>query len=301
MIFFDYKMQQKYAYVRISNFKESYKRNKKYCDSINEMKQIIENNKNTPDLSIFEVLENNIRRVYFDIEKIPFEEDKMIYDIITRLATFMKIDPNNYALTLNTGSHHPGLSYHLTFPFKTHASNILNLVRSFKLKYPEYTEYIDECVYNVNRLFRVPYQYGIAVDDEVNGSLALSKWMCYNTTHGTDTIEVDKYKDVHRIQYGRLEDLIIQNINEIPMLEKVFNSVSYKKLPMRNISYPKMTNTIIELMQNVNDNNHETIKENICLLKEDINTSRHKYNIGTIKEIIHVMCIFIMFVILMLK
>ena len=300
MIIFDYKMQQKYTYVRISNFRESYKQNRKYCDSINEMKQIIEDNKNTPDLSIFEVLENNIRRVYFDIEKIPIEEDKMIYDIITRLATFMKIDPNNYALTLNTGSHHPGLSYHLTFPFKTHAGNILNLVRSFKLEYPEYTEYIDECVYNKNRLFRVPDQYGIAVYDEIKGSLAQSKWY-YNRSDDINTIEVDKYKDVHRIQYGRLEDLIIQNINEIPMLEKIFTSVSLKKLPMHSISYPKMTNTIADLIQLVNDNNHDMIKENICLLKEGINTSRHKYNIGTIKEIFHMMCIFVMFVILMFK
>lgn len=289
-----------YAYVRISNFKESYKQNRKYCSNIGELMSVVDDNKNTPNLSIFEVLENSIRRVYFDIENIPFDRENVIYEIIQKLAEFMEISPDTYGLTLNKGSHHKGLSYHLTFPFKTHATNILNLVRSFKLQYPEYVEYIDECVYSTNRLFRLPNQYGIVEYDEIKGKLAPSKWY-YNTTSEKERKRLDKYRDVHRIVNGKFEDLIIQNIDNIPMLNKMFGHVSTKKLPMHNISYPKMTNTIVELMKELSGNNHETVKENISLLKEDLNVSKHKYNVDTVKEIIYVIIIFIMFMTLMFR
>ena len=288
-----------YAYVRISNFNESYKKNRKYCNDVEELMNVVNDNKKTPDLSIFEVLENGIRRIYFDIENIPFDKEFAIYKIIQRLAEFMEISPDIYALTLNKGSHHEGLSYHLTFPFKTHATNILNMVRSFKLKYPKYVEYIDECVYNVNRLFRLPNQYGIVEYDEIKGNLAPSKYYYHATPE--KNIRSVKYCDVHRIVNGKFEDLIIQNISNIPMLNKTFGHVSTKKLPMHNISYPKMTNTIVELMKELSDNNHEMVKKNISLLKEDLNVSKHKYNVDTVKEIIYVIIIFIMFMTLMFR
>lgn len=298
MIFLVKKMQSNtYAYVRISNFKEAYKQNRKYCSNIDELMSVVNDNKNTPDRCIFEVLENSIRRVYFDIENIPFDQEDIIYKIIQKLAEFMEISPDNYALTLNKGSHHIGLSYHLTFPFKTHTTNILNMLRSFKLKYPEYVEYIDECVYNTNRLFRLPNQYGISKYNEIRGNLAPSKWY-YNGTEKTVPNE-NKYNDVHRIVNGKFEELIIQNISDIPMLNKIFGYVSRKKLPMHNISYPKMTNTVIELMKELNDNNNETVKENISLLKEDLNNSKHKYNVDAVKEIFYVILMFIMFIALM--
>lgn len=270
-------MQQKYAYVEISEFKQAYGTNVRYCESLDEMKREIESNSNNRKYSIFEVLENNIRRVYFDIENIPRDEDEIIYDMIDDLAEFIGIDPNSCALTLNVGSHHPGLSYHLTFPFKTCALNILNLVRQFKLKYPKYINYIDECVYNNKRLFRAPNQYALV---EVHAGNAL---------------------DIHRIQCGKLEDLIIQNINNIPMLDKEFDSVSTKKLPMNIFSAHRMTNNIVDLLKCVNENNNDVIKENISLVKENLNVSGNKFKLSTIRETIFMMVIFVMFTIIMCK
>lgn len=270
-------MQQKYAYVKISEFKQAYGTNVRYCESLDEMKREIESNSNNRNYSIFEVLENNIRRVYFDIENVPRDEEELIYDMIEDLAEFIGIDSNNYALTLNTGSHHPGLSYHLTFPFKTYALNILNLIRQFKLKYPKYINYIDECVYNNKRLFRTPNQYGLV------------------------EMKSDNSPDIHRIQRGELEDLIIQNINNIPMLDKTFDSVSTKKLPMNIFSAPRMTNTIVDLLKCVNENNNGVIRENISLVKENLNVSGNKFKLSTIREITYMMVIFVMFTIIMCK
>lgn len=295
-------MQQKYAYVKISEFRQAYKENVRYCKSLDEMKREIESNADDRECSIFEVLENNIRRVYFDIENIPYDKEETIHEIIKDLAEFMEVDSNNYALTLNMGSHHPGLSYHLTFPFKTHAGNILNLVRQFKLKHPEYINYIDECVYNINRLFRVPNQYGIVELNERIGLLGPCKYYyglkkeCKENTKSSE-----KSSDIHRIQRGELEDLIIQNINNIPMLDKIFDSVSKKKLPLNVFSTPKMTNTIIELLKYVNENNNDVVRENISLMKENLNVSENKFKLNTFREMIFVMVIFVMFTMIMLK
>lgn len=295
-------MQQKYAYVKISEFKQAYKSNIRYCKSLDEMKREIESNSDNEDCSIFEVLENNIRRVYFDIENIPYEEEELIHEIIEDLAEFMEIDSNNYALTLNMGSHHPGLSYHLTFPFKTHAGNILNLVRQFKLKHPEYINYIDECVYNINRLFRVPNQYGLVQLNERIGWLAPCKYYYgWKKDCKQEMKSSKKSSDIHRIQRGELEDLIIQNINNIPILDKIFDSVSKKKLPLNVFSTPKMTNTIIELLKCVNGNNNDVIRENISLMKENLNVSENKFKLSTIRETIFMIVIFVMFIMIMMK
>jgi hypothetical protein len=309
-------MQQKYVYLNIPTFALAYKRNRQYCKSVDELVQVIENNKNMKGrichTSIYEVLEKDIRRVYFDIEKIPFERKDMIYDIIKRLAEFLEIDPNDYALTLNTGSRlHPGLSYHLTFPYKTLASNILNLVRTFKLKYPEYTDYIDEAVYSKDRLFRMPDQYGIDAFDEFDGELMTktrrTKVKVSDTNNDgnkstplSELLSAErkaakrKRKDVHRIKHGVLKDLIIQNINDIPMLGKIFKCVPRYKLPTTRTSLPAMSNTVMDLLGNIIDIQHDMTKENMIV-------SRQKYKFGTFKEITYVVLLFIMIVILMFK
>lgn len=299
-------MQQKYAYLKISDFTESYKSNVKYCESLDEMKRVIESNSDNEKYTIFEILNNAIRRIYFDIENIPYEKEELIYEIIKDLAEFMEIDSNNYALTLNKGSHHPGLSYHLTFPFKTHAENILNLVRQFKLKHPEYTNYIDECVYNSYRLFRVPNQYGLAPCyhepkgwDNVRFYGVLRKDCEQNTEPSIKSYI--KSSDIHRIQHGELKDLIIQNINNIPMLDKIFDSVPRKKLPLQVSSGPKMTETVIELMKCISENNNNIVTENITLTKENLNISENKFKLSTIKEIIFMAVICVMFTMIMTK
>lgn len=290
-----------FAYVRISDFREAYRRNRKYCNHVEELLEVINENEKTPNLSLYEVLENSIRRIYFDIERIPTNEDKLIYDIIRDLSAFMEIDAENYGLTLNKGSHHEGLSYHLTFPYKTHAENILNLIRKFKLKYPKYNDYIDECVYNVNRLFRLPNQYGLVEINEKVGHL--DDCFTHSPIPENKNEEALKRKliDVHRIQHGKMEDMIIQNYANLPMYNKIFERTSYKKLPKHMISYPIMNKTIIELMTTISNNNQEIIKENVLLTKQNLEETHSILNVNLIREMIYVVLTFILVMTYLLK
>ena len=290
-----------FAYVRISDFREAYKSNRKYCNHVEELLEVINENEKTPNLSLYEVLENSIRRIYFDIERIPTNEDKLIYDIIRDLSAFMEINADNYGLTLNKGSHHEGLSYHLTFPYKTHAENILNLVRKFKLKYPKYNDYIDECVYNVNRLFRLPNQYGLVEINEIVGHLD----DCFTHSPIPKNKNEEALKrnllDVHRIQHGTMEDMIIQNYDKLPMYNKIFERTSTKRLPKHAISYPIMNKTIIELMTAINNNNQEIIRENVSLTKQNLEETHKIHNTNLIREIIYVVLTFILVMTYLLK
>lgn len=151
----------------------------------------------------FEVLEKNMVRMYLDVEKIPREREDMIEKIIHDWCALCGI-PEKYALTENLGSHHPGLSYHVYFPFKTWKFNIVCGIRQLKVAHPEYRNFIDEGVYDRNRLFRLPYQIGITPAE--NG---------YVPTN-----------DCHKIKKGTFEDCVIQNISKLPDFKKRFENVS---------------------------------------------------------------------------
>ena len=147
------------------SFNENVKRNIKYCTLEEYIKSI--SNKNY-DSSFYEIFSRNDElKIYFDIEKIPLEEPKLIDNIISDLQTFFvnetKLELGNYIKTLNTGSEsHNGLSYHVIFyEWKTTQLNILNLLNSFLEKYPQYCSFIDGGVYTNMRLFKSVNQIAI--------------------------------------------------------------------------------------------------------------------------------------------
>ena len=259
------KTEPMFRYVKVSNFMSATNGSEKYFNNVNDFANFIQVNEFSKNDCIFEVLRNHIRRLYFDIEKIPVNNSGLIHELVHDLATFIGINPNDYGLTINEHStQHNGLSYHLTFPYKSHAVNILNLIRNFKVAYSKYTEYIDEGVYDKRRLFRVPGQYKIGKFDASNPT------------------NVDS-ADYHKIIHGTLHDLIIQNIETIPFLDKTYKNVSYRILKPVHVSNPSFNNSEKELIQqliNLQASSVDTKEETTRIL------SKNNMNMQTIFMIV---------------
>lgn len=128
------------------------------------------------DVSRYEILDKVIRRIHFDIEKIPTDQPKLIYKLIEDLQKFLvdkKIckEPPKYALTHNSGSvNHEGLSYHLIFyeysmHYNVNRALVLAFVNSDYGK--NYIDYIDSSIYSCVRLFKLPYYVGIIKVNDV--------------------------------------------------------------------------------------------------------------------------------------
>jgi hypothetical protein len=137
--------------------------------------------------SMFEIITGRVK-IFFDIEKIPQENDNMIDEIINDIRKFVKetanIDLMNYGLTLNRGScNHEGLSYHLVFTeYSIDVRKLKKLVTAFinTEEYSKYKDVIDAGIYNLRRLFKLPYQYGVQRENE---SKSLNDY--HEVVHGT--------------------------------------------------------------------------------------------------------------------
>ena len=137
--------------------------------------------------STFEIIDSAGISPYFDIENVPNDKaDELIKQIINdiihllREKTFVNVPRKMrsvlgdegekayvaYVLTRNEGSlQHNGMSYHLIFPnLSTTQLNLRKLVKLLYRDHDEYKKYVDETVYSTNRLFRCPYQVGVAND-----------------------------------------------------------------------------------------------------------------------------------------
>ena len=273
------------SYLRISDFHEAYRSNIKTCSNMHDFMKIVDENKKTPDKCVFEVLNVDNRRLYFDIENIPNKSRHLIYDLIRDLSNFLGVDKQSYVLTINKGSRHPGLSYHLLFPYKTYANNILNLVRNFKLKYSQYKNYIDECVYNHGRLFRLPNQFGIG--NSVKGHFIKNK----------------KY-DVHHIVKGKFQDFIIQNTEGLPELDKNFDYIPKYKLRNTHLSPIDVNNEnnyALNLAKDLSNKNHEALMENVSLIKDLTQANMENNRRFLLKDITFIILIFVIFVLLMIQ
>ena len=191
--------------------------------------------------SRYEVLRENDRRIYFDIEGIPEDKPDMISDIVGNLDAYMKsiglIDHDlKYALTYNAGSlTHKGHSYHLILPeYKMNFNINRNLVIAFTHSDfgKEYIDYIDGVVYTNHRLFKLPYYIG----------------MCKS---GIDT-NPDNH---HRIIVGDVSDCIIQDTRSAKYLTYDFNIPSEWHKAVKRIS-PKF-------QQQLNKTIRDTILKNL--------------------------------------
>jgi hypothetical protein len=115
-----------------------------------------------PEDCVYEVLDKPIRRIYLDIEGIDMEiseSHKLVRKIISDFREFIGTSISPEHVTYNSGStSHPGHSYHVIFDECINYQLLKNIVIAFKQLHPEYGTYIDESVYSVIRLFRLPFQ-----------------------------------------------------------------------------------------------------------------------------------------------
>lgn len=122
-----------------------------------------------PEDCVYEVLDKPNRFVYIDIEGIDMETSeshKLVYKIISDFKEFTGIKMVHPYVTYNAGStSHPGHSYHVIFDKEINYQLLKNIVIAFKQLHPEYGMYIDESVYSVIRLFRLPFQCKQRADD----------------------------------------------------------------------------------------------------------------------------------------
>lgn len=192
--------------ITLVNLKRSYAENRPstYVDyfSIEEAMPVIVE----PNTSTLEVLRCLVRRIYMDVEKIPYEREDLIYEIVNKFCEFIGISNEDYTLTYNNASQqHHGRSYHVIFPHSMYYKDLGNIIKIFKKLNPEYISYVDESVYDINRLFRLP------MNGKVTGS------------------SLD-YNDKHVIIKGTMESAIIQNVVGIPFISAVENEKISKLL-----------------------------------------------------------------------
>lgn len=122
-----------------------------------------------PEDCVYEVLDKPIRRVYLDIEGIDMETSeshKLVSKIISDFREFIGTSISPAYVTYNAGSTgHPGHSYHVIFNEEINYQLLKNIVIAFKQLHPDYGMYVDESVYSVIRLFRLPFQCKQRADD----------------------------------------------------------------------------------------------------------------------------------------
>ena len=118
---------------------------------------------------VYEVLDKPIRRIYLDIEGIHMETTEshnLVRKIVNDFRKFIGTNISPAHVTYNAGSTgHPGHSYHVIFDEEINYQLLKNIVIAFKQLHPEYGTYIDESVYSVIRLFRLPFQCKQRADD----------------------------------------------------------------------------------------------------------------------------------------
>jgi hypothetical protein len=210
-----------FYYVKL----DAYYNRTRYPYSVNILKDFVEIIKENYKNNQFSILENlyesRLLKIFFDIENIPSDQPNLIYKIIDEIFDFFQFDNRKYALTLNKNSRHPGLSYHLYFPYTSYLSNMNNMVHSLCYNKPHITNYIDTSVYANNRLFRV-----VGACDLIDKK--------------TEKRNLESY---HELIKGNIEDSIIQNTFGLKeyISERNFNdyrksSEYLEKLKTKNVS-----------------------------------------------------------------
>lgn len=175
--------------------------------NVEEYINMINTNYNNPEHCLLEILSNvkprDKNRMYFDIEKIPVNQPYKIFEIIDNIYKECGLDKNviDYALTFNENSiSHEGLSYHLFINVKCLYYINREICVHMAIKYNDYCNYFDTVVYGKNRLFRSV------------GAL-------------NPKLPEKNKKDFHKLIHGKIEDTIIQNIENLQEFNKIFNDI----------------------------------------------------------------------------
>lgn len=168
----------------------------------------VEDNGIVMNVSRHLVLHAGYRKLYMDVEKIPFDDAYSPLSTIARLIIAMKLylklmyhisltDDIECAVTFNMNSEiHSGFSYHIVFPEYCMKNDEMKSFILYFIHSPfgyEFADYIDLSVYKDEATLKLPYYVGI------------------NATK--DGLSTDK-NNSHKILIGYYDDFIIENVED---------------------------------------------------------------------------------------
>lgn len=226
-----------------------------------------------PEDCVYEVLDKPIRRVYLDIEGIDMETSeshKLVRKIIYDFEDFTGIKTNRPFVTYNAGSTgHPGHSYHVIFWEEINYQLLKNIVIAFKQLHPDYGMYIDESVYSVIRLFRLPFQCKQRTDDtpdtnDVHIPIDLETQVLMNKEEWDDEefcdyIIQDTFEPNGIITVANLPDEAIQQIGKISLESKQNPLTNQRK--SGGLRTTQFMETITAQMNEVKESNASLTKQ----------------------------------------
>ena len=130
------------------------------------------------NFSRYEILNNDVRKLYFDIDGVPLMNENLVHEFMHTYEEFFKTkindasntftEPFKYVITSNKNSStHPGLSHHvIVWNYSMdylEQKHILNMFKNSTAG-TKYIKYVDSSVYSSLRLFKVPNFIGIPIN-----------------------------------------------------------------------------------------------------------------------------------------
>lgn len=226
--------------------------------------------------SKYEVLREETRKIYFDIERIPHDDKTLIHQMLADINTFFRKkcgdqmhEDMKFILTYNKSSaNHIGKSYHVyCMNYCMSYKQLRHIVCEFvNTDGEKYKDYIDCSVYSKNRLFKMPYYIGLAQNNTKsqldtnrdNHHVIITKLVLNgspDTSTDSQTSSDDEDTDIFEVTCPSEEEfyrsLVIQAVIdtvklEIPILpgERIYAG--------KNISFGGITSTY-QLIRNVKE------------------------------------------------
>ncbi len=197
------------------------------------------------DYSRYEVLQQKIRKMYFDFDGIPEDNSQLLRDFVEDYNGFLLSkefinEPIEFVSTINTHSpNHPGIGSHMIARSVTmDAAKQHTLLLAFLSEFEgaeKYKPYVDTSVYSTRQLFKLPHFIGLPMINTEN-------YHCM-----TDTEDRSDY--------------VIQKITNCKYLNPNINAKQAWKKNERHISYiPRnnngMVKTLCDIVLNKRSANH---------------------------------------------
>ena len=130
------------------------------------------------EFSRYEVLQQKIRKMYFDLDGIPDDNAKLLHDFIEDYNAYLISkeiisEPIDFVSTLNANSaNHPGIGAHIiarahTMDAVKQHTLLLGFLSDFDGA-EKYKPYLDTSVYSTRQLFKLPHFIGLPMINDQN-------------------------------------------------------------------------------------------------------------------------------------
>lgn len=251
------------SYIKIVRIKKRFSEfNSKAIEKFS-LDEVISNIKkpNESD-SLYEYIQaDSVTRFFMDIENIIDKSivvgNSILEQIIGDFINFMEVFNIHFtriSVTKNFNSeNHEGQSFHVIFdgPYLKNFTEMKYWMYAFLALYPSNQKYVDPIVYRVDRMFKLPNQYGVNKEGEHirENSLNIHK-PYYVYMNGGNPLTCDKsirhYRKIRNINDEELQYFVIQvNKNNLSdtdyIVEYPFDCGETSKIKVRGISQEWMT------------------------------------------------------------